>query len=160
MVWILFLFLLDGVNCQNFHNYFKFSTHDIRTRNQGKLLILPDVRLGTSQSVFLSWGREFSTLCQWREGCMRSLLFRRGLTVFLVVSDFIATQASCLYSVFDLIRVSRYIGFWFYNHVLPMTLTVIGSFNLTYDLPSFQIEIVLHTLILTLTFVHFCVFHT
>ena len=39
-----------------------------------------------------------------------------------------------------------------------MTLTVIGSFNLTYDLPSFQIEIVLRTLILTITFVHFCIF--
>ena len=36
---------LDGLTCQNFHNYFKFNTHDIRTRNQGKLLILPDVRL-------------------------------------------------------------------------------------------------------------------
>ena len=39
-----------------------------------------------------------------------------------------------------------------------MTLTVIGSFNLTYDLPSFQIEIVLRTLILTITFVDFCIF--
>ena len=39
-----------------------------------------------------------------------------------------------------------------------MTLTVIGSFNLTYDLLSFQIEIVLRTLILTITFVDFCIF--
>ena len=70
---------LDGLTCQNFHNYFKFNTHDIRTRNQGKLLILPDVRLRTTQSLFSSWGREFSTLCHWS-----SLPFGRGLTSFLV----------------------------------------------------------------------------
>ena len=47
---------LDGLTCQNFHNYFKFNTRNIRTCNQGKLLILPDVWLGTTQSAFSSCG--------------------------------------------------------------------------------------------------------
>ena len=75
---------LDGLTCQNFHNYFKFNTHDIRTRNQGKLLILPDVWLGTTQSAFFFMGARVSTLCHWRlEGWMSSLPFGRGLTAFL-----------------------------------------------------------------------------
>ena len=54
---------LDGLTCQNFHNYFKFNTHNIRTHNQGKLLILPDVWLGTTQSAFFFMGtRIFNSL--------------------------------------------------------------------------------------------------
>ena len=54
---------LDGLTCQIFHNYFKFNTHDFKTRNQGKLLILSDVRLGTPRSAFFFMGaRVFNSL--------------------------------------------------------------------------------------------------
>ena len=49
---------LDGLTCQSFHNYFKFNTHNIRTHNQRKLLILPDVWEPLSL-LFLCGGERF-----------------------------------------------------------------------------------------------------
>ena len=75
---------LDGLTCQNFQNYFKSNTHDFRKRNQGKLLIVPDVRLGTTQSTFFFMGaRVFNSLPLEIRRWMSSLPFGRRLIAFL-----------------------------------------------------------------------------
>ena len=104
---------LDGLTCQNLQNYFKFNTHDIRTRNQGKLLILSDVQLETTQSAFFFMGaRVLNCLpLEIRRLDEFSAFRQRANSIFLVVSDLIATEASCLYPIFDFIRISRKIRF-------------------------------------------------